>query len=259
MVVAVEDFRLYGSTPVRRGTLSDAHSPPPRYAQKANMRAARKANQSASNDAAVGEAGRFVGRPAVTAGARRRRRARRRSRAVAPGAARAARVPSAGHEGLVRCRCAGPECRRQHRVVCVVLGLLRRLPERPLRHGLVPLARAVAGPARRQSNRAGAASRPGSAGAQPHHAVAPRDVSAGSPRRDARCRRCRGSGRHARVQPGRRPGRLPGPILPPASRRCTGGARPRARRVRPLTPPPGRRSWHGRRTPGRRPPRRRQG
>ena len=110
-----------------------------------------------------------------------------------------------------------------------------------------------------QSNSAGAASRPGAAGTQPRHAVAARHVAARGPRRDARCRRCRGAGRDARVQTGRRVDRLSGPILPAAPRRRAGGARPRARRGGSVAPAARRRPRHGRRTTGRRLPRHRSG
>ena len=224
-----------------------------KFAQREKLTGARR------DDPALGEVGRFARRPAVPSGARCRGRARRRSPAVASRAARPARVPAAGHEGLVCRRLARPASGRQHGVVRVVLAVLRRLPARPFRRSVVRVAGTVLVAAHGQSNGSGAASRPRAAGTQPGHSLAVWDVAARSPRRVARCRRCRGGGRDARVQPGCCADFVSGPVLPAVSGRWAGGARPCARRVGPVVAPSRRRARHGRRPSGRRLPRHRSG
>ena len=77
-----------------------------------------------------------------------------------------ARLSATGHQRMVRRRLAGSGRRRQHRVVCVVLELLHRVSEHPLRHGMAPVAGAIPGPSRRQPGRSAPASRQGAQGSQ---------------------------------------------------------------------------------------------
>src|SRR3970282_1362683 len=93
-----------------------------------------------------------------------------------------------GHEGLVPPGPAGGSCQGKYGLVCRLLALLRGLPERAVRGGMVLIARAVSISTCRQPGGAAPTARPLAEGAQPRDAATARDLP-------ARCPGCSAGGR----------------------------------------------------------------